>query len=238
MLTTRNDVVATRRRDGKGTRGMSTMEVIAGAALALVVVGIAMSFFTAQQRALAVQTTFTDSQNVTRTFVDLLSRELRQASYDPTDPAQGGTGAGAIPNTADVNWCPGTDQAITIATTSAIRFKQDLNGDGDTGDTGEDVYYYLSGNSIFRQDGTQTPVILVTGVPNVGLSLRYFNGSNPPVELMPTLGVLAAGQRDCVAKVLLTVQASLPSPDPTSSVPLLSTAQTEIAIRNRSQNNF
>lgn len=228
------------RRRRKGTRGMSTMEVFAGATLSLAILGIATSFFTAQQRALAVQTTFTDSQNVTRVFTDLLSRELRQASYDPTDADQGGSvalSAGAIADAPGPN-CPGTDQAITIATTSAIRFKSDLNGDGDTSDAGEDVYYYLSGNTIQRQDGTQTPVTLVTGVPNVGLTLRYFDGSNPPVEILPVSGAVPAGKRDCIAKVLINVQASLPSPDPTSTMPLLSTAQTEIAIRNRSQNNF
>ena len=233
------DEMITPRRATKRTRGMSTMEVLAGAALSLTILGIAMSFFTAQQRALRVQSTFTESQNVTRTFTDLLGRELRQASYDPTDNDQGGSGgAGAISDTADINWCPGADQGITIATPNSIRFKSDLNGDGDTLDTGEDVYYYLSGNSIMRQDGTGTAIPLVTGVPDVGLSLRYFDGSNPPVELLPTSGALTSGRRDCVAKVLVTVQASLPSPDPTSTVPLLSTAQLEIAIRNRSQNNF
>jgi hypothetical protein len=41
-----------------------------------------------------------------------------------------------------------------------------------------------------------------------------------------------------VWKVRVTVQASLPSPDPTSTMPLLSTAQVEVALRNRAQNNF
>src|SRR5262249_49828786 len=157
---------------------------------------------------------------------DLLGRELRMASYDPTDPDQGGSvaGTGAISDTTDVNWCPGADQGITEATPSSIRFKSDLNGDGDTLDAGEDVRYYLSGNTILRQDGPNTAVALVTGVPTVGLSLRYFDSSNPPVELLPTSGALTSGRRDCVAKVLISVQASLPSPDPTSTMPLLSTA--------------
>jgi hypothetical protein len=75
-------------------------------------------------------------------------------------------------------------------------------------------------------------------VPDVGLTLRYFNGGNPPVEILPVSGAVPAGMRNCIAKVLINVQASLPSPDPTSTMPLLSTAQTEVAIRNRSQNNF
>jgi hypothetical protein len=227
-----------RRRNRKRTRGMSTMEVLAGAALSLAILGIATSFFTAQQRALRVQTTFTESQNVTRTFTDLFTRELRQASYDPTDPDQGGAGAGsgAIPDTTNPAWCIGTDQGITIATTNSIRFLSDLNGDGDTLDAGENVYYYLSGNSVMRQDGTGTPVALVTGVPDVGLDLTYLDRND--VVLTPSGGTLSAGQRDCVWKVRVTVQASLPSPDPTSTMPLLSTAQVEVALRNRAQNNF
>ena len=229
-------MTTTGRRNRKGTRGMSTMEVLAGATLSLTILGIATSFFTAQQRALRVQTTFTESQNVTRTFTDLFSRELRQASYDPTDPDQGGTGVGAIVDTANALWCIGTDKAITIATTNSIRFKADLNGDGDTLDAGEDVYYYLTGNTVQRQDGTAAPITLVTGVPDVGLTLTYYDRND--VELVPTAGALSDGQRDCVWKVVANVQASLPSPDPTSTMPLLSTAQVEIVLRNRAQNNF
>jgi type II secretory pathway pseudopilin PulG len=229
-------MTTTRRRNTKRTRGMSTMEVLAGASLSLAILGVATSFFTAQQRALRVQTTFTEAQNVTRTFTDLFTRELRQASYDPTDPDQGGTGVGAIPDTTNPAWCIGTDQGITIATTNSIRFKQDLNGDGDTADSGEDLYYYLAGNTIQRQDGIGLPVTLVTGVPNVGLNLTYLDRND--VELVPSGGTLSAGQRDCVWKVVVTVQASLPSPDPTSTYPLLSNAQVEVALRNRAQNNF
>jgi len=221
---------------------MSTMEVLAGATLSLFILGVATSFFTAQQRALRVQTTFTDSQNVTRTFTDIFSRELRQASYDPTDVDQGGAiagSAGAITdNTTNLGWCPGADEAFTIATTNSVRFKQDLNGDGDTTDGGEDLYYYLSSNTIQRQDGNGTPVTLVTGVPDVGLTLRYFNNTNPPTELVPVSGTLSAGQRNCIAKVRATVQASLPNPNPNESTPLISSAQIEVAIRNRSQSNF
>jgi len=210
------------------------MEVLVGSSLSLLLLGAMQDFFGAQQRALLVQSAYTDSQNVTRTFTDLIGRELRQASYDPIAPGAGG----AIAATADVNWCPGTDQGITIATSSSIRFIADLNGDGDTTDASENIYYYLAGNAIFRQDANGTPITLVTGVPTVGLSLRYYNNSNPPVELVPASVALTTGQRDCVAKVLITVQSSLPNPDPHRTDPLISTAQTEIAIRSRSLNNI
>jgi hypothetical protein len=79
-------------------------------------------------------------------------------------------------------------------------------------------------------------VTLVTGVPDVGLDLTYLNKDD--TVLTPAGGALSAGQRDCVWKVRITVQASLPNPDPTATMPLLSTAQVEVALRNRAQNNF
>jgi hypothetical protein len=79
-------------------------------------------------------------------------------------------------------------------------------------------------------------VTLVTGVPAVGLNLKYLDQHD--VELVPAGGTLSTGQRDCVWKVVVNVQASLPSPDPTSTTPLLSTAQVEVVLRNRAQNNF
>jgi len=65
-------------------------------------------------------------------------------------------------------------------------------------------------------------------------------GSNPPVELLPTgtPPALTASQRDCVTKVRIMVRANLTNPDPNNSMAIPSVAQTEVAIRNRSLNNF
>jgi hypothetical protein len=86
-----------------------------------------------------------------------------------------------------------------------------------------------------------TPLTLVTGVPNVGLTFRYFSLGNPtPVEYVPSgnPAVLSLGQRNCVAKVVVQVMSSLPNPDPYSSQPLESEVRTEVALRNRSLMNF
>ena len=70
--------------------------------------------------------------------------------------------------------------------------------------------------------------------------LQYFDNSNPPVELVPTgtPPALSQAQRDCVAKVRVTVRASVENPNPQVSTPLESEGQAEVAIRNRSLSNF
>ena len=81
---------------------------------------------------------------------------------------------------------------------------------------------------------------IAAGIPDGGFVFRYFNGSNPPVELVPTgsPAALTAGQRDCVSSVRLTLTASLANPDPRHPTPLRTVATSDVAIRNRSLANF
>jgi hypothetical protein len=221
--------VRARRSRRRGQAGISTAEVLAGAVLSMIVLSAVGSFQRAQSRALLAQSVYAESQAVTRSVIDLMTRELRMATFDPLDTA--------IPNAPGPS-CPGVQQGITEATASKIRFKQDLSGDGLTNSSGEDVTYDVLGSSIRRQDGATAPVPLVTGVPAGGFTLQYYDGSNPPVELIPSGSppALTSGQRDCVAKVRITVKADIDNP--TLKAPLLSMAQSEIAIRNRSLGNF
>jgi len=215
-------------------RGISTAEVLVGGALTLVIMAISASFFQAQQKALNTENTYTESQAVTRTVIDLFSRELRMASYDPT--------LAALPPAPGPN-CPTVPQGIVEATTTSIRFKQDLDGNGVIDGANEDVRYALAEGQITRTDGLAVTTALVTGVPANGLAFRYFNGSNPPIELVP-VGVppatpaLTPGQRDCVAKVQITVSANIANPNPSIQTPITSTAESRIAIRNRSLSSF
>src|SRR5262249_12290320 len=151
------------------SRGMSTIEVIAAAGIMLLTLAVGSTFFVAQQRMLLVQSAYAASQNVTRTFTDLFGRELRMAVYDPSD-----TAIGKGPNSGT---CPSIKQGITEATSTSIRFIQDLNGDGDTSDTNENVRYYVSSGSVMRQDGANTAISLVSGIPTNGLTFTYFDNA-------------------------------------------------------------
>jgi len=217
-------------RSRQRSRGFSTAEVLVGTALTMMLMTAIYSVQRAQTMAFAAQNVYSESQNVTRTVIDLMTRELRMASYDP------GTALTTSPGPS----CPGVKQGIVEATPSKLHFKQDLTGDGSLISPGEDLVYDVLGSALRRTDGSALPVTIVTGVPAGGLNFRYFDGSNPPVELIPT-GTppsLTSSQRDCVTKVRITVQANLANPDPNNSTPIPSMAECEVAIRNRSLNNF
>lgn len=215
----------------RSTHGFSTADVLAGLALSMLTLGSVYSFFLAQQKALATQQVYAQSQTITRTLVDLFLREVRMATYDP---------AGTALTTSPGPSCPGVKQGIVDARPTLLHFQQDLDGDGTIGAAGEDVTYLLSGNDVQRQEGKTPPVTLVSGVAMGGLTFRYFDGANPANELIPTgtPAALTAGQRDCVAKVEVTVTASLANPDPHNTAPILSRADSQVAIRSRSLANF
>ncbi len=226
MARSRSEMRAIARR--KRCRGLSTIDVLAGSGLTLMTMGTVFAFSQAQLKALATQNSYAQSQNVTRTAIDLMTRELRMASLDPTNLA--------LPVSTTLT-CPGVKQGIVEATPARIHFRQDLNADGALTGPGEDVTYDLSQGQIRRTDGAAPPLAIVDSVPAGGLAFRYFDGSNPPVELVAA-GALSAAQCDCVAKVRLTVTANVPNPNARIATPIKSVAETEVAIRNRSLLNF
>ena len=225
-MTTSQHTAAARARS---RRGISTLEVLVGGALALVVVGAMYAFLTAQQRAFAANAAYTESQGATRTVSDLLSRELRMASYNPA----GGAIAASGP------CCPGWSQGIVEARRDLVHFRQDLNGDGVISAAGEDLTYTQVGHQIQRTDGAAAAQVLVDNVPTNGLVLRYYDAATVPNELVPggTPAALTSCQRDCVTKVRIEIHAEHDS-TAAHTVGLESGATTEVAIRNRSLTNF
>jgi len=212
---------ASRRRPH--ARGFSSMEVLAGLGLTLILLAAVYSFQQAQLKAFSTQQVYSDSQNVTRSVIDLMARELRMACYDP----------GTAINKSGGPCAPDVKQGIIEATPTRIRFQQDLNGDNAIGAPGEDVTYDLSNGSIRRTDGLAEPVVLASGVPTGGLSFLYFDNGKPPAQIGPG-AVLNQCQRDTVGKVRVTIRANLPNPNSRIPTPIASVAESEVAIRNRS----
>ena len=222
-----------RRSDRATTRGFSTAELLAGTALSLMTVGTVFTVQQAQLKAFATQSTYSQSQTVTRTVIDLMSREVRMAGYNPTDLA--------LTLTVDPA-CPTVQEAVIEATPTKVRIRQDLDANGVIVGAGEDVTYELVSGELRRTDipGT-TPVVVVDHIPYSGLGFRYFNGGNPPVELVPggSPAALTVCQRAAVGKVRVSIEADIPNPNPKlASTPVKSIAESEIAIRSRSLANF
>jgi|GEM_PF-2405986 len=219
------------RRRGR-QRGSALIDTLVGTMMALLVVSTVLGLFEAQEQAQGMQDVYGSSQTVTRTVIDLMSRELRMATYDPT-----GTALTTSPGPS----CPGVKQGIVSATPTSVRFQQDLDGDGKLLSPGEDVTYDVLGTQVRRTDAALgAPVVLVDAAVANPLTFQYFDGSNPPIALLPggAPAQLSTAQRNCVAKIQVAVQASLPSPNPRDPLPLNSTAETMVAIRNRSLSNF
>jgi hypothetical protein len=211
-----------RPRSRPRSAGISTAEVLASSALTLLVLAAISSFYQTQMKAFAAQSAYAESQTITRSVMELMTRELRMASYTTT----------AVPATVG-----NVVDGIVTATPTSIRFQQDLNADADVADPGEDLTYALVGDQLLRTDGAGAPIPLVTGIPEGGFALRYFTLGDPVVEIIP-VGALTAGQRRTVAKVRITVTGQVPNPDPHNTAPLLSQVESEVAIRSRSLNNF
>ena len=205
------------------TRGFTSMEVLAGLGVTLILLAAVYTFQQAQMKAYATQQVYSDSQNVTRSVIDLMARELRMACYDP----------GTAINKSGGPCAPDVKQGIIEATPTRIHFQQDLNGDNAIGAPGEDVTYELSNGSVLRTDGLAEPVVLASGVPTGGLSFLYFDNGKPPGQIGPG-AVLNQCQRDTVGKVRVTVRANLPNPNSRIPTPIASVAESEVAIRNRS----
>ena len=212
---------AARRRPH--ARGFSSMEVLAGLGLTLILLAAVYSFQQAQLKAFSTQQVYSDSQNVTRSVIDLMARELRMACYDP----------GTAINKSGGPCAPDVKQGIIEATPTRIHFQQDLNGDNAIGAPGEDITYDLSNGTIRRTDGLAEPVVLASGVPTGGLSFLYFDNGKPPAQIGPG-AVLNQCQRDTVGKVRVTIRANLPNPNSRIPTPIASVAESEVAIRNRS----
>jgi hypothetical protein len=201
-------------------RGISTLEVLASSVLTLMTVGTIFVTQQGQMKAYASQRAYADSQIVTRSVMDLMTRELRLAGYNPTNaPALLHTEAG----------CTTITRAFVTATPTQVRFRQDLNANGVIDAAlGEDVTYSISGTQIRRALGDGAPTVLVDYAnAGTGLAFRYFNNGNPPVELVPPLAACPGLAN--IAKVRITLSATVPNPH----LPLLSTAQSEVAVRNR-----
>ena len=207
-------------------RGFSTAELLVASVVSLIGFAALYVVFFAQQKAVRTQDTYADVQTTTRSVLDLMAREIRMASYDPS-----GTALAVAPGPA----CPGVRRGLTEATPTRVHFQQDLNGDGALTGSNEDLVYELVGTDLRRTDGANAPVVLASGLPSGGFVLRYFTGGNPSVELVPTgsPAALTASQCDCVARVRLTLQAVLPSPNPNDPTPLASQVSSEVAIRSR-----
>ncbi|WP_316347682.1 PilW family protein [Desulfuromonas acetoxidans] len=67
----------------KSSRGFTLIETLIALSITLLVVGGAYTVFNSQQRNTTVQSNISDAQQVVRSSMDFMAKELRMAGYDP-----------------------------------------------------------------------------------------------------------------------------------------------------------
>ena len=116
----------------KGERGFTLIELLIAMTIALVVITSLSSAFISQRKTFDAQAQVTGMIQGARAAMDMISREGKMAGYDPKK-----AGIVGIPYSA-----------------TQLEIRADLNGDGDTSDTHEDIIYtYDSVNKQIDRNG-------------------------------------------------------------------------------------
>jgi prepilin-type N-terminal cleavage/methylation domain-containing protein len=116
--------------------GFTIVELLIAMVIALIVLTALTSTFLSQRKTFNLQGQITEMVRTSRNVMDMISREVMLAGYSPTSA---------------------TIVGIPYAS-SQLEIRADLSGDGDTGDTNEDIIYTFDGanHQITRAEGATT----------------------------------------------------------------------------------
>lgn len=114
-----------------GNKGFTLIEIMVALAISGIVMASIYTAFLSQHNNYLAQEQVAEMQQNIRAGVNLMTREIRMAGFDPNGDAKA---------------------TISAATVGSISFSMDLNEDGDTdaGDAGENATY-----SLYTSDGVQ-----------------------------------------------------------------------------------
>lgn len=110
----------------KEVQGFTLVELLIAMVISLVVIGSLSGTFIFQRKTYDVQEQITEMQQTARAAMDMISREVKMAGYDPSYPK--------VFSILSANF------GIPYSATQ-LAIRADLNGDGDTSDTHENIIY-------------------------------------------------------------------------------------------------
>lgn len=123
----------------KHDAGFTLLELLVALAISAIIIGVITVTFNTQKKSYDVQAQITEMIQMSRAAMDLMTREIRMAGYDPTDAHFNGL----------------------LTDSSNLQIFSDLNGDGDTGDENEAITYSYNAADlrIDRETGGSTQLL-------------------------------------------------------------------------------
>lgn len=195
------------------SRGFTLTEVLIAMLLMLVVTAAMFSAYRFQMFALKGQDVQLEMQEAARGIVDVMTREIRLAGYDPT--------------------CAKTFAGIADARPQLLQLKFDSNEDGAIG-AGESVTYaYDATAGEIQRNVNGTSSSLVSGMPLNALAFIYYDASGTVLTPSGTPAALTVAQRDVVRRVKIAVVLQKPNPDPQNGSSMISRFVSNVDLRNR-----
>ncbi|OPY80615.1 MAG: hypothetical protein A4E70_01651 [Syntrophus sp. PtaU1.Bin005] len=205
----------------KSDNGFTLVEVMVALAVSLVLLGAIWGFFENQHRNYSTQERLTEMQQNARVGLEMMTREIRMAGYNPT----GGLSVCAGTNMASATNSPCV--GISNASGNTVSFSADLNGNGAvtpataSANPGENISYsiYTCGNHQClgrTSNGSLQP--LADHI--TGLTLTYYDSSD---------GV--AADLSLIRKVKISLVAATSAPD-FKNVTRTMTLTADVTLRN------
>lgn len=193
----------------KSSHGFTLIEILIAMAIGLVILGALYGVFTMQNKTLSNQEQIVEMQQNARAAMDLLTREISMAGYNPK-------------NISDT-----TSPRISAETANSISFVVDLNGDGDTADSNENITYDIYTSNGVKclgrtTSGSKQPA--VEHIENMNLTYLLSDGTETTTP--------NSTQLESIVKVRVSVTAVSAKPDSNTGNYMTYTLTSEIVPRN------
>lgn len=174
--------------------GFTLVELLIAVAISGILLGAISAAFISQRKSYDVQEQITEMVQTARAAMDMISREVRIAGYDPTGSLQR-----SDPSSPDFVGIP--------YDTSQLEVVADLNQDGDTDDPNEDIVYahYDSTDQIKRKTGSGYFQPFAENIQD--FTFAYLDGSGNPATSTAN-----------IRQIEITIIARTAEPDPDYSV--------------------
>jgi len=168
--------------------GFTLIELLIAMALALIIIGALSSAFVIQRKAYDTQEQISEMNQSARAALGMMSGEIKMAGYNPS-------GATFVPVPYNA---------------SQLQIRADLNGDGDTLDTDEDITYIY--------DSTNKKITRTTGGATDDLVENIQSFTFIYLQDDGVTQVTASADEGNIREIRITITARTAEPDPDFSV--------------------